>query len=72
MRYRDGEQLDPEYPYTEGMHTMITVSAVLSVLIGAILLWLSLKGRVMWLTAWSGGLIVASLVYLIGDFVGYF
>ena len=40
-------------------------TALLSILIGAILVWLGRRGKQMWLTVWSGGLIVASIVFLV-------
>jgi len=73
MRYRsDGAGPDADFPYSEGMHSMLSVSMVLSIFIGAILLFLGIRGRIMWLSWWSGGLMVCALAYLVGDFAGWF
>jgi hypothetical protein len=58
MRWREGEEVDPDHPYTEGMHTMLNVAYGMSVPIGLLLLWLGIKGRVMWLKVWSVGLMM--------------
>ncbi len=69
MRYREGELPDPSNPYTEGMHAMLAVSIFLALLIGCVLLFLGLKGKKLWLTVWSGGLIVFSIAYLFYSYV---
>jgi len=50
---------------------MLSLTMGLSVFIAIVLLWLGIKGRVMWLTWWSGGLLLCSLAYLIADFVNW-
>lgn len=71
MRYREEEAVpDPEYPYSEGMHSMLTVSVILSLIIGLFLLFLGKRGKIMWLTWWSIGLIICSGVYLVLEVVG--
>ncbi len=66
MRYQDNgtAPLEPVYSQTEGLHFMLNFTVSLALLIGCALLWLSFKGRVMWLKVWSIGLIAASLAYL--------
>jgi hypothetical protein len=67
MRYETQDNtplLDPVYAQTEGLHFMLNFTVVLALMIGAVLLWLGLKGRVLWLQVWSLGLILASLGYL--------
>ena len=71
MRYLDGQEPDPLYPHSEGMHAMLSLTMGLSVFIAIVLLWLGIKGRVMWLTWWSGGLLLCSLAYLIADFFNW-
>ena len=72
MRYLEGEEPNPLYPHSEGMHAMLSLSMVMSLLIGLVLLYLGYKGKIMWLKFWSGGLIAASLAYLVSDFAGLF
>lgn len=73
MRYRSDEGIpDPDFPYSEGMHSMLTLSMGLSILIGVVLLYLGVRGRIMWLSWWSGGLIICALAYLVGELVGLF
>jgi len=70
LRYREGQAPDAVYPYSEPMHHMLSLSMVLSIVIGAVLLALGIRGKVMWLKVWSVGLIFCSVVYLVGDGVG--
>ena len=73
VRYREGQPSgNPDYPYSEGMHAMLSVSMVLGLIIGGLLLYLGKRGNIMWLRWWSGGLISASIVYLAADFAGFF
>ena len=69
MRYLDGQEPDPDYAYTEGMHVMLTFSAGLSLIVGIVLLWLGIRGKVMWLKAWSVGLIICSIVYIVYNLI---
>lgn len=70
MRYREGEAPHPDYPYTENMHQMVTMSVLLAILIGAILFYLGRRGRVLWLTLWSAGLVVCAVSYLLAESLG--
>ncbi len=64
MRYQEDAALEPIYSQTSGLHFMLNFTVTLALLVGVVLLWLGLKGRVMWLTVWSVGLIIASVLYL--------
>ena len=63
MRYRIGE--DPNIDAYGSTDEVVVFTALLSIFIGAILVWLGRRGKQMWLTVWSGGLIVASIVFLV-------
>lgn len=43
-------------------------TVVLGLFIGIFLTWLGVKGRQIWLTVWSAGLIVASITYMVWVF----
>ena len=68
MRYRVGEQVDPDNPYTENTQKMMELSYLMSIPLGLILLWLAIKGRVMWLKLWSIGLMVLGIGIYSFDF----
>ena len=70
MRYRIGEEVDPDYPYPETTQNMMELSYMMSIPLGLVLLWLAIKGRVMWLKVWSIGLIVVGISLLSFDFFG--
>lgn len=72
MRYKEGEAPDPQFPHTMGMHASLSVSVILAFVIGAILLYLGIRGNVMWLKYWSAALMLASVCYLVADAVGLF
>ena len=70
MRYLDGEPPNPDIPYGESMHDMLTLSMVLSIIIGICLYVAGRHGNIMWMKAWSLGLIGLSIAYLVGDQFG--
>ncbi len=70
MRYLDGEPPNPDIPYGESMHDMLTLSMVLSIIIGICLYAAGRHGNIMWMKAWSLGLIGLSVAYLVGDQFG--
>lgn len=72
MRYQteDAVASEPVYAQTEGLHFMLNFTVSLALVIGCVLLWLSFKGRVMWLKVWSAGLILASIAYLAAALLG--
>lgn len=64
MRYQEELTQEPVYSQTAGLHFMLNFTVALALLIGVLLLWLGRRGRVMWLTVWSAGLVLVSLLYL--------
>lgn len=62
-RYRIDEQAGVEGGYA-GDELMVLFTVLLSLAIGAALVWISWRGRQIWLLTWSAGLIVASVAYL--------
>jgi len=56
MRYREGQEVDPDNPYPESTQMMMEMAYWMSIPIGLLLLWIGIKGRVMWLKIWSVGL----------------
>ena len=70
MRYRIGEEVDPENPYTENTQQVMEMSYFLSIPLGLLLLWLGIRGRVLWLKVWSVGLMLLGVVLLTTDFLG--
>jgi len=70
MRYSEQTQassLPPLYAEAGTLQDMLLFTVVLALFIGVILLWLGRHGRVMWLTVWSAGLIVSSILYIGAD-----
>jgi hypothetical protein len=63
MRYREGSVADGQQPTQvfEGMHVG---TALLGLMIGIILFAAARRARILWLSVWSGGLVVASLAYV--------
>lgn len=70
MRYREGEEVDPDYPYTESTHMMMNLAYGMSIPIGLILLWLAIRGRILWLKVWSVGLMALGIGILIKQYLG--
>jgi len=69
LRYPEGQSPDPLYPHSETMHHMLTLSMVMSIVIGVVLFILGRRGNVMWLQVWSLLLILLSVGYLVIDAV---
>ena len=67
MRWREGQEVDPNNPYTEGTHMRMDMAYWMSLPIGLALLWMAIKGRVMWLKVWSVGLIALGIGILITE-----
>jgi hypothetical protein len=65
MRWREGQEVDPENPYTEGTQMMLDMAYGMSIPIGLILLWMGIKGRILWLKVWSVGLMVLGVGILV-------
>ncbi|MBX2878744.1 MAG: hypothetical protein KTR32_02370 [Granulosicoccus sp.] len=72
MRYREGSPPDPQLPYGESMHAMLTLSMVLGIVIGLCLYIAGRYGKILWMKTWSIGLIVCSVLYLMADRLAYF
>jgi hypothetical protein len=69
MRWREGQEVDPNNPYTESTHMMLDMAYWMSIPIGLVLLWMGIKGRVMWLKVWSVGLMFLGIGILINDYL---
>ena len=70
MRYLEDAPPNPDLPYGESMHSMLTLSMVLSIVIGICLFAAGRHGKVVWLQVWSVGLIICSVLYLLGEQLG--
>jgi len=70
MRYREGQQVDPNNPYTENTHMMLEMAYFMSIPVGLLLLWMGIKGRIMWLKVWSVGLMALGVGILIYEYFG--
>jgi len=62
MRYRQGAS--PEDLGSPVGQEMAVGSAILGLLLGIGFVVAGLRGRQLWITAWGGGLVAASLIYL--------
>lgn len=71
MLYREGQEVDPDNPYTENTHMMLEMAYWMSIPLGLLLLWMAIKGRVMWLMVWSVGLIALGVGILINEHFGF-
>ena len=75
MRYQEdiqtGVLMEPVYQDASNLHAVLLFTVVLAFFIGWILLWLGRHGRVMWLTVWSIGLIISSVLYIGAELMGY-
>ena len=67
MRYREGQEVDPNQPYPEHTEIMLDMAYWMSIPIGLILLWLGIKGKILWLKVWSVGLMLLGIGILIGQ-----
>ena len=70
MRWREGQEVDPNNPYGESTHMMMDMAYWMAIPIGLILLWMGIKGRVMWLKVWSVGLMALGIGILINNQFG--
>ena len=70
MRYLEGQPPNSDVPYGETMHGMLTLSMLLSIIIGICLYVAGRHGNIMWMKVWSLGLIACSLLYLLGEQIG--
>ena len=68
MRYREGQQVDPDNAYTENTHMMLEMAYWMSIPVGLVLLWMAIKGRIMWLKVWSVGLMLLGCGILVHEY----
>lgn len=67
MRYREGQEVDPNNPYPENTVLMLEMAYWMSIPVGLVLLWLGIKGRIMWLKVWSVGLMLLGIGILVAQ-----
>ena len=67
MRYREGQEVDPNNPYPENTEMMLELAYWMSIPIGLLLLWLGIKGRILWLKFWSVGLMLLGIGILVAQ-----
>ena len=65
MRYREGELEDPDHPYPESTQMMLDLAYLMAIPVGLALLWIAIRGRVMWLKVWSVGLMALGIGFLL-------
>lgn len=70
MRYLEDRPPNPDLPYGESMHDMLTLSMFLSIVIGICLFAAGRHGKILWMQVWSIGLILLSGAYLVADWFG--
>ena len=65
MRYREGQEVDPNIPYPESTQAMLDMAYLMSIPVGLVLLWMGIRGRIMWLKVWSVGLMALGIGILL-------
>ena len=65
MRYREGQEVDPNNPYPESTQAMLDMAYLMSIPVGLVLLWMGIRGRIMWLKVWIVGLMALSICILL-------
>ena len=70
MRYREGQEDDPDNPYPESTQMMLEMSYWMSIPVGLLLLWLGIRGRILWLKVWSVGLMALGIGILVYQRLG--
>ena len=70
MRYREGQEVDPDNPYPESTQMMMDMAYMMSIPIGLILLWMGIRGRILWLKVWSVGLMLLGGGILVTEYLG--
>jgi hypothetical protein len=71
MRYREGQAPDPDYPYAKSTHDALAISYWLAIPIAIVLLWMGIRGRILWLKVWSIGLLLLSFVLILDGWFGF-
>jgi hypothetical protein len=69
MRYREGQEEDPNNPYPESTQMMMELAYWMAIPIGLILLRMGIKGRVLWLKVWSIGLMALGVGILVTEYL---
>ena len=69
MRYREGSEPAISPAESDTMVGALAFSVTLAFISGCILLFLGVRARIMWLTAWSAGLLLCSIAYFV--YVGF-
>lgn len=69
MRYREGQQVDPDNPYPQSTQMMLDMAYLMSIPVGLLLLWMGIRGRVLWLKVWSVGLMALGLGILVSRYL---
>ena len=67
MRYPENAPPNPDVPYGESMHGMLSLSMWMSIVIGILLFVAGRHGNILWMKVWSLGLVACSVLYLLGD-----
>ncbi len=68
MRVREGQEINPDQPYPDSTYMMLDFAYGMAIPIGLLLLWIGLKGKIMWMKVWSVGLMLIGITLLVGDF----
>ena len=70
MRHREGQEEDPNSPYPQSTQMMMEMAYWMAIPIGLVLLWMGIKGRVLWLKVWSTGLMALGVGILVTEYLG--
>lgn len=65
MRYREGQEVDPDNPYPASTQMMMDMGYWMSIPVGLLLLWLGIRGRILYLKVWSVGLMALGMGILV-------
>ena len=65
MRYREGQEVDPDNPYPPSTQMMMDLGYWMSIPVGLALLWLGIRGRILYLKVWSVGLMALGIGILV-------
>jgi hypothetical protein len=70
MRYRVGDSPgELGAPVTDD--GMLVGTALFGLVTGALFVYMGLRGRQIWLSAWGTGLVLASITYLVANVLGF-
>ena len=71
VRYRTDQGPNETYPYAESMHQMLTLTMVLSIVIGVAFIIAGNRGKILLMKVWGAGLLLLAIAYLIADYFGF-